>query len=130
MKTSKIKTIDQVKEWDGGNGKIIFHSMQMENGDFVNIGTKAPLSVGNELTYETHPKDDGQQKYVKIKKVNTFQKGGGFKSNPVGQVVGMAINNAISLVNNGVIESKEVERTAQWIIDMAAKLIENNKNKF
>ena len=82
MKTSKVKRIDNVKEWGEGDRKTFFHDLEMDNGELVSIGVKSRLSVGSELTYETHPKDDGQQRYTKIKKASNFQKGG-FKSNPV-----------------------------------------------
>lgn len=67
MKTSKIDTIHEVKEWNGSNGTVFYHSLIMDNNDKINIGKKSLLQLGNELTYEII---DTSQEYNKAKSVN------------------------------------------------------------
>ena len=75
MKTSVIKLIVGCKEWDGGNGTVYYQSLQMENGDKINIGKKKKLEIGDELTYEII---DTQQEYNKARSVSpNFSQGGG-----------------------------------------------------
>jgi hypothetical protein len=66
-KTSTIKEVNGVKEWNGGNGKVYYHDLTMENGDKINMGVKSALKVGDELTYY-FTDDVGQQEFTKAKK--------------------------------------------------------------
>jgi len=78
MKTSKITKCDFNREWNGSNGTIYYHSIELENGDYGDIGTKeklpAKLSPGTEFNYEITP--DGEykgKKKFKIKVVSNYQ---------------------------------------------------------
>lgn len=67
MKTSKVVRIEEIKEWGTGDRKTYYHSLEMENGDKINIGKKKHLEVGEELHYEIV---DTTQEYNKAKSVN------------------------------------------------------------
>ncbi len=64
IKTSKIKTVVSAKPYTGPHGTTIYHNLEMENGDKINIGKKNEQKVGYELTYEIV--DEGQE-YNKAK---------------------------------------------------------------
>lgn len=73
MKTSKIAKVVEINgdgvKWRG----VYYHSLEMENGDKINIGKKSQQNVGDELTYEIL---DTNQEYNKAKAVNPdFQQG-------------------------------------------------------
>jgi hypothetical protein len=70
MKTSKIKSVDEVKTWGDGQRKTYYHNLTMENGDKINIGKKKEQQVGWELTYEI---TDTSQEWNKAKAVNPNQ---------------------------------------------------------
>lgn len=61
---SKVKVIQQVKEWAGNNGTVYYHNVEMENSDKINIGRKKQLEIGDELSYEII---DSGQEYNKAK---------------------------------------------------------------
>jgi hypothetical protein len=67
MKTSKIKNVGNVKEWNSGKGTIYYHNLEMENGDKINIGKMKQQQVGWELTYEII--EEGQHEFNKAKAV-------------------------------------------------------------
>lgn len=105
MKTSKVKNVASVKEWNSPNGVIQYHMVEMDNGDKINIGKKKILSVGDEITYEIIG-DVGQHEYTKAKSVKKEFKPS-FDSK--GVEVGHAINNAVNLICAGVeLESVEL----------------------
>ncbi len=113
IKTSKILSVDSVKEYSTNNRVIYYHNLQMENGDKINIGKNKTQQVGWELTYEIvgDKKDDGtyQEIYPKAKyaqkeqfnKPNNYsQKSSGYDTK--GVEVGHAINNAVNMICAGV----------------------------
>jgi len=71
MKTSKIKTVVNSKEWSNNGKTIIYHNLEMENGDKINIGKVKLQQVGWELTYEIT--EQGQQEFNKAKAVQKEQ---------------------------------------------------------
>jgi hypothetical protein len=66
MKTSKIKTVVRVSE-PYGKFNTLYHNLEMENGDKINIGKAKTQLVGWELTYEIV--EEGQQEFNKAKAV-------------------------------------------------------------
>ena len=86
MKTSKIKNVVNSKEWSNNGKTIIYHNLEMENGDKINIGKVKLQQVGWELTYEII--EQGQQEFNKSKAVQkeqpNFSSGskGGFQKSP------------------------------------------------
>lgn len=82
MKTSKITKCEFTREWNGSNGTIYYHSIELDNGDFGDIGTKeklpAKLSPGAEINYEIIADGEykGKKKY-KIKLVSNFMQQAG-----------------------------------------------------
>mgnify|MGYP000194533268 CR=1 FL=1 len=74
MTTSKVKRVESIKEWGQGDRLTMYHNLEMENGDKINIGKKSKLEVGSELNYEIF---DTSQEFNKAKNVNPeFQQGG------------------------------------------------------
>ena len=113
IKTSKILSVDSVKEYSTNNRIIYYHNLQMENGDKINIGKNKTQQIGWEITYEIigDQKEDGtyQEIYPKAKyaqkdqfnKPNTYsQKSSGYDTK--GVEVGHAINNAVNMICAGV----------------------------
>jgi len=70
MKTSKIKTVVRVSE-PYGKFNTLYHNLEMENGDKINIGKAKTQLVGWELTYEIV--EEGQQEFNKAKAVQKEQ---------------------------------------------------------
>jgi len=124
MKTSKIKRIESVKEWGEGERKILYHNLEMENGDKINIGKKKPQEVGYELTYEIIGED---QEYNKAKSVQKQE--GGFKG---GNNASFALSYAKDIVcanyNGEVNESwwLETSKTTTAIADEFLKWLNEN----
>lgn len=130
MKTSKLKYVSSPKEFTNDKGTFYYFQIELENGDKGSIGSKdqSPsfLKVGESLDYELKETDKGN----KIKRVSQqpFNKVGGYKPDSVGITVGACLNNAMSLVAAGKIESKDVEATASWLIELSFKLKEKYKH--
>lgn len=80
IKTSKIKTVVSTKSYTGTHGITIYHNLEMENGDKINIGKKSEQKVGWELTYEIT--DEGQEynkaKSAKKEEASIQNNGSGF----------------------------------------------------
>lgn len=68
MKTSKVKTIHSVKEYNSGRGTIYYHNLELENGDKINLGKKKQQQVGWNIYYEILD-TDGQHEFAKSKAV-------------------------------------------------------------
>lgn len=101
MKTSKIKRIEDTKEWTNDYGTTIYHSLEMENGDKINIGKKKMLQVGWEIDYEIV--EFGQQEYQKAKAVKReFVAQKKDDSYIRGIEVGHAVNNAVNMLCAGL----------------------------
>tara|TARA_R100000781_G_scaffold3464_1_gene4847 strand:+ start:3711 stop:4145 length:435 start_codon:yes stop_codon:yes gene_type:complete len=66
-KTSNIKKVVNIKEYEGKYGKTLYHDLEMENGDKINIGKKKEQQEGWELTYDIV--EVGQQEYNKARAV-------------------------------------------------------------
>lgn len=90
--TSKIQSVDSVKEWSGQHGTTYYHNLTMENGDKINIGKKSQVQVGWELDYDIveHTGTYNKAKSVKREEFQqntphntpaTQSRGGGSKNN-------------------------------------------------
>tara|TARA_R100001463_G_scaffold72056_2_gene125937 strand:- start:2065 stop:2562 length:498 start_codon:yes stop_codon:yes gene_type:complete len=79
IKTAKIKNVKDVSE-PYGKFKTLYHNIEMDNGDKINIGKVKEQQVGWELTYKIVG-DLGQQEYTKAKSV---QPEGGFTPSKAG----------------------------------------------
>ena len=80
MKASKIKSVSFDREWSNPNGIVYYHTVEFENGDKGQVGTKekmpAKLAVGTEHSYELETTDRGNK--IKITQpANSFGGGGG-----------------------------------------------------
>jgi len=128
MAKSKIKRVESSKEFTNSYGTTIYHNLEMENGDKINIGKKKLQQVGWELSYEIV---DSGQEYNKAKTLKednfTPSAGGGKKNNDdyvKGIEVGHAINNAVNLMCAGVeLDIPETADTTEKKIYYTAKQI-------
>ena len=66
-KTSTIKKVVNVNEYDGKFGKTFYHHLEMEYGDKIDIGKKKAQLEGWELTYDII--EFGEQEFNKAKAV-------------------------------------------------------------
>ncbi|HBC05172.1 MAG TPA: hypothetical protein DC015_13500 [Aequorivita sp.] len=101
MKTSKVKNVQDVKEWNSKNGAVYYHNVELENGDKINIGKKKKLQIGDEITYEIIG-DLGQHEYTKAKSVQPENTSYRSSTNTKGIEIGHAINNAVNMICAGV----------------------------
>ena len=99
MITSKVKKVVSTKPYTNAHGTTIYHLLEMENGDKINIGKKKELQEGWEITYEII--ETGQQEYNKAKaaKKEEFKKDDNYTK---GIEVGHAINNAVNMLCAGL----------------------------
>lgn len=122
-KTAKIVKSEFRNEWANPKGGVIyFHSLEMDNGDIGQIGTKDrntdKISVGSELTYTI---ENGRIKAVS----KPFVKGGGFKAEPFEhKAAGYAMAYAKDLVVSGNVEIAQLIGTADkiynWLLSKKA----------
>ena len=129
MTTSKVKTVKSVSEPWGTNG-ILWHLLEMENGDKINIGKMKKQNVGDELTYVIN--GEGHE-YNKAKSVNpnNFNSGtrGSFTDNSDKQKVinrWAGLGRAIDYLQGTKATEEQVYQQAQRFIDWAT---ENNTQK-
>lgn len=85
-KTSKIKSCRFVREWQGQNGTVYYHAVELENGDKGEVGARKQdpeeLQPGKELTYTITSREfRGNTEYT-IKPVRKSGSGGGGKGAP------------------------------------------------
>lgn len=120
MTKSKVEKIVEVKPWTGTNGTVLYHTLEMDNGDKINIGKKKELAIGEEITYEI---TDSGHEYNKAKTVMENPSfGGKGKSDDYvkGIEVGHAINNAVNLICAGAeLDIKECKSTEEKIYESA-----------
>lgn len=132
IKTSKIKTVVSSKPYTGANGTTIYHNLEMENGDKINIGKKKQQSIGWELTYEII--DEGQEynkakSAQKVETANPVNNGSGSfapKNEGVQRLI-VAQNSMTNATNYGIemgMSLDEVETTAKRIFDFVIKMAE------
>lgn len=137
IKVSKIKSIAEVKPFTGNYGTILYHKLEMENGDKIDIGKKAELKTGWDLYYQIVG-DPGQHEYTKAKSVKKDDVpphllGAPSKSNYTpdpdrekGIRVGHAINNAVQLaIAQKKYDMDSIAEIAQDILLLSDK-IQNN----
>lgn len=130
-KKAKITRTIFKNSWQGSNGTVYYHEIELDNGDKGQIGTKeqmpAKLNPGQELTYTIEHTDKGN----KIKAVAPAQGGGfggGFKSkapaDPRSQFIGFASSYAKDLVVAGKIDLEKMNGAAESIFRNMLKLYE------
>lgn len=102
IKTSKVKSVDYVKEYNSQHGTVQYHNLTMDNGDKINIGKKTILKNGDEITYKIVG-DVGQHDYVKSKTPSRDEMPSSAKPDNYtkGIEVGHAVNNAVNMLCAG-----------------------------
>jgi hypothetical protein len=128
MKTAKITKVVSKKDFTNSYGTTIYHQLQMDNGDKIEIGKKKELKEGWELTYEIT--DDGFE-YHKAKSVQplpqTTATNTTTQSNPSGLnvqnliVAQSSLSSAVEFCkNNALSEDRDVLDTAdlfyKWVL--------------
>lgn len=123
MKTAKIKSSKFTRKWDGDNGTVFYHDIELDNGDKGSIGTKEQdpewLNVGQSLNYELTPSKD--EKYPpKIKRVTDKPQGGGkpggYQKEPFEEkAVASAYNQTAVLFSHKAVEEGKSFTLAQYI---------------
>lgn len=78
VKTAKVTEILGCKPWNGPNGTIYFHKIELDNGDIGEIGKKKEnaFNIGDSVTYTAEQTEYG----LKLKAVQQNGFGGGGKS--------------------------------------------------
>lgn len=120
-KKARITRTTFKNSWQGQNGTVYYHEIELDNGDKGQIGSKeqmpAKLNPGQELTYTIEQTDKGN----KIKAV-------GFKGkapvDPRAQFIGFASAYAKDLVVAGKLDMKEMNGGAESIFKNMLKLYE------
>lgn len=115
MTTSKIKSINEIKEWAGAKGTVYYHNLEMENGDKINIGKKNELKVGDEITYEIV--EFGQQEYQKSKSVQPQQNSGGYQKDQEAILYQNHLTNVVNHFTANGFDSidKKVNSMKDWV---------------
>lgn len=118
QKTSKIQRTVFKNKWDGQNGSVFYHEIELENGDKGQIGAKeenpSRLNPGQELTYTIEKTDKG----YKIKAVNTkpaFVGGGKPQQDPKVQMISFSMSYTKDLIVGGKVEMKDLEKVFNQI---------------
>ena len=121
MKTSKIKEVKNVSDpW--GERKILYHKLEMENGDKIDIGKIKKQEIGWELTYEII--EEGQHEFNKAKAVapDNFRANtsSSFKSNDDRQISIIrqsSLKSAVEYLKGAEASLEEVYEVAEKFID-------------
>ena len=101
MSTSKIKRINGTSNYVNSYGTTIYHQLEMENGDKIEIGKKKLLQAGWEIDYEIV--EFGQQEWQKAKSIKKEFVAPKKDDNYVkGIEVGHAVNNAVNMLCAGL----------------------------
>lgn len=129
-KTAKIVRAVFVSEWTGPSGQVYYHSIELDNGDSGQIGSKekmpAKLNPGSELTY-TIESSGGRNK---IKAVQADRPQFGNKKqfqDPRAQFIGFSAAYAKDLCVAGKIDIKEMNGAAESIFINMLKLYDKIK---
>ena len=114
MKTSTVKEITKVNEWDWPHGKVFYINMKMENWDTISLGKKTEdaFKVGDSISWEDYSDAKWAIKQREVKE-NPFR--------PIAQAnnqcsksaqVWMAIKVAFDLVyeKKGIEEAKKLTK--------------------
>lgn len=127
-KTSKIKSCRFVSEWQGQNGVVYYHEIELENNDKGQIGTKEKnpdkLNIGQELTYTIESTSRGN----KIKAVSAGG-GSGYKGkpqrDPKEQMISFATAYTKDLIVAGKIDIKDLEPAVKRMYQVMKSLYES-----
>jgi len=101
----KIKNIPLVKSWDGANGTVYFHTLELEDGKEIQLGKKTDnaFTIGQEIDYESYMKD-GKEKFKEVRE--QFTPGGSREEDPYRQMMILAqssTHRAVELINAGLL---------------------------
>jgi hypothetical protein len=124
QKTARVADVIEVKSWNGPNGTIWFHKIELDNGEIGEIGKKQEngIKVGDTLTYTAEQGQYGLK--FKAVQANGFG-GGGFKGGGSrGSTASFALSYAKDLAVANVNKSDrplEMDALAAKIISVAAK---------
>lgn len=119
--TAKVKSIAEPKEWNWPNGIVYYLTMDMDNGDTVNIGKKSStaFSIGDEIKYEVISEERGVKKIKEVKEEYKKNAGNYTPKNPRIEAITMCMSYAKDLVVSGKVEIKSIKDVAQSLLDWA-----------
>lgn len=115
MKTAKVTGIAGIRPWDGQNGTVYYHTLEMDNDEVISLGKKQEnaFKVGDEITYETSETPDGKKRYKQVMP-NAFG-GNGFRG---GQQRGSSASFALSYAKDLMIAAMPFHqdvKTSEWV---------------
>lgn len=132
MKAIVVKVV-QAKPFTNSHGTTIYHHLEMDNGDKIDIGKKKEVQVGDELDYEITER--GQQEYNKAKSVMSqppqgTQNGGGFKDNSDNILYQVCLKEAINVINiDGWGDNQEMSTKIKYLTDIAFQMASLSKDR-
>jgi hypothetical protein len=92
MKTAKVTGVLACKPFDGRNGRIWYHKLELDNGEVGEIGKKTEnaFKIGDTLSYTSETSEYG----LKFKAVTDYNTngGGGFKGGARGSNASFALS--------------------------------------
>lgn len=101
-KTAKITRTTFVSEWAGPNGNVYYHSIELDNGDSGQIGSKekmpAKLNPGQELTYTLESTPRGNKIKAVVENRPQFKGSGKPQVDPRQQVATFAMSYTKDLI--------------------------------
>jgi hypothetical protein len=99
MKTSTVKEITKVNEWDWPHGKVFYINMKMENWDTISLGKKTEdaFKVGDSISWEDYSDASWKIKQREVKE-NPFRPQANNQANCKAAKIWMAIKVAFDLV--------------------------------
>lgn len=129
--SKKILTSEFKREWNGPNGVLYYHDVTFAEGEKPwSIGTKEKdpmfLLPGQNLDFEVKDAAKRSIKRVKLDTPVSQQSGSGGGSsgryNPIGQIVGASVNNAVLLAAHGKIHMDDLRKTAKGLVEFSLEL--------
>lgn len=132
--SKKILSSNFKSEWKGPNGTVNYHEVTFEEGEKPwQIGAKEKnpsfLEAGKTLNFEVK---DMAKRSIKRVQADAPVSGGqssGSGYSQVGVTVGAALNQAVTLVSHGVVEFKDLKKTAHRLVEVAFELKEEFKDR-
>ena len=114
MKTSTVKEITKVNEWDWPHWKVFYINMKMENWDTISLGKKTEdaFKVGDSISWEDYSDASWKIKQREVKE-NPFRPQANCNTNcSKSAQVWMAIKVAFDLVykEKGIEEAKKLTK--------------------
>ena len=128
MKTSKVESVLNTREWSWPNGAVFYIQMKLENWETITLGKKDKnaFKVWDEVKYEVV--EDGK-KWKEVKEMPTFVKKSSNNDNNKWAMIGMAIKTAFELVYKKEDDFDKAKALAKKILLLALEMHGENKEE-